>query len=133
MLPSICPLRLPLKWHPERPKVSDARGARHPDLTFMSDIPTMDVAMSDNWSGIPAPPSPAAPPSATQPTRSIYSFSEAELVDYFALRLKLANRPPTIGLHPDGSPAIKSLIGVWLISQVGGIVGKKRLVNLSKV
>jgi len=99
----------------------------------MSDIPTIDVAMPDNWSGIPAPPSPAPPPSATQPIRSVYSFSEAELVDYFALRLKLANRPPTIGLHPDGSPAIKSLIGVWLISQVGGLVGKKRLVNLSQV
>jgi len=90
--------------------------------------------MSDTWNGIPAPPLPhAALPAPSQPARSIYSFSEAELVQYFLIRLERASRPPTIGLHPDGSPAIKSLIGVWLISQVGGLVGKKRLVNLSDV
>jgi hypothetical protein len=90
--------------------------------------------MSDTWNGIPAPPPEHIElPAARQPARSIYSLSEAELVQFFLIRLESATGPPRIGLHPDGSPAIKSLIGVWLISQVGGLVGKKRLVNLSDV
>lgn len=33
----------------------------------------------------------------------------------------------------DGSPAVSSLVSVWLISQVAHAVGKPKLVNLAKV
>ena len=89
--------------------------------------------MSDSWGGIPAPPAPSEPARASEPVRSIYSFSEAEVGDYLLVCLRRVNRLPTLGEHPDGSPAIKSVIGAWLISQVGGLVNRKRLVNLAKL
>jgi hypothetical protein len=36
-------------------------------------------------------------------------------------------------LAPDGTPKIPSLIGVFLLSQVGAAVGRPKLVNLSRV
>ena len=33
----------------------------------------------------------------------------------------------------DGSPSVASLVAVYLISQIGHTVGKRKLINLSKV
>ena len=89
--------------------------------------------MSDNWIGVPAPPSTDERAGPVEPARSIYTFSEVEIAEYLLLCLERVKRLPNLGEHPDGSPAIKSPIGVWLTSQVGGLLKRKRLINLSSL
>ena len=59
--------------------------------------------------------------------------SESQIQDYLERMLGEVGAPGG-GLQEvagDGSPSISSMVAVWLLSQVGGTVGKPRLVNLA--
>ena len=94
----------------------------------------MPVRLADMINGVPLPPKSGAQSAERKPGRSPYSMSEAELSQLFMGLLKGANRLASLGsVGTDGTPTIKSIVSVWLISQVGGLIGRPRLVNLAKV
>lgn len=84
------------------------------------------------------PVAPAPPPSQrTVPPPSVEAsallgMSESEIVSFFEERLAAVNHQSALGTHADGTRAIKSLLGVWLISQAGNAVGHQPLVNLAQ-
>lgn len=102
----------------------------------MSDYPTLYVVRSDiDATGAIAPPRRKAPSSgpatllADVRTRSVNEL-EGDLTT-----LLRAARPTSVltEVAADGSSKVASLVAVWLLSQVGSIVGRPKLVNLSKV
>lgn len=103
----------------------------------MSDYPTLYVMKSDVPSNAPPPrgrvPAPAAAPGVAPlsdaPARSCAEL-ERDLED------TIRRGKAAIALTPgeDGTPAISSMIAVWVLSQVGKALGtNKSPVKLSKV
>ena len=80
-----------------------------------------------------------APPPSKSPTREVHAYelfamSPGELRGHLETLLRDGARSRSLNeAAPDGSPRIHSLVSVWVISQVGKVVGKPKLVNLSKV
>lgn len=98
----------------------------------MSVFPTINVGMTD----IPVAPAPTprqrlGAPSQVDDT-TLLRMSESEIVSFLEERLAAVNHQSSLGTYSDGTRAIKSLIGVWLISQAGAVVGRPRLVNLAR-
>lgn len=64
----------------------------------------------------------------------VAAHSETQLVDDLmnALRTGQPMRR-LVDAAGDGSPRIPSLVAVWLISQVGAVVGRPKLVDVGKV
>lgn len=101
-------------------------------LTFSVGFPDNTVGMADTPLA-PAPPQTqrlVPPPSITAST--LLGMSESEIVSFLEERLTAVKHQSGLGQHADGTRAIKSLIGVWLISQAGKVVGRQRLVNLAQ-
>lgn len=63
---------------------------------------------------------------------TLLRMTEPEIASFLEERLAAVNHQSALGTHADGTRAIKSLIGVWLISQAGAVVGRRRLVNLAR-
>jgi hypothetical protein len=84
------------------------------------------------------PAAPAPPPKQTlaaQPqvdSATFLTLTEREIAYFLERRLAAVSHQSSLGTHADGTRAIKSLIGVWLISQAGAAVGRRRLVNLAR-
>lgn len=108
-------------------------------MTTMSEYPTLYVMKSDVPSNVPPPrrrqvtpaPGPAAgvAPLAAAPSRS-RSELERDLED------TIRRGKAAIALTPaeDGTPAISSMVAVWVLTQVGKAIGTdKSPVKLSKV
>lgn len=105
----------------------------------MSENPTIDVVLSNVASPALAPPAAAASAvGAPLMAASLQAHSVAQLEKDLASLLVAARRysPDQIDALPcgnDGTPRIASMMAVWLISQIGKVLGKPKLVNLSKV
>src|ERR1700722_17165785 len=102
----------------------------------MSEYPTLGVMKSDVPSRAPAPP---GRPRPSNPLPGARPLSDARIRSVSELEIDLADtlRRGKVSLSPsltgDGTPAIPSLIAVWLLSEVGKALGTKRPVNLSRV
>lgn len=88
----------------------------------------------DSSPGRLAPPE-TAPTTGRVSASTLVAASEGEIQGHLERMLGEAAAPNCSlqELAGDGSPSISSIIAVWLISQVGGIVGKPKLVNLADV
>lgn len=103
----------------------------------MSESPTLDVVKSDvPAKGAIAPPKRKGPGSSgsAKPLLEVLTSSAAE-IERDLTELLRAARPKSLRTEvaADGSPKVASLVSVWLLSQVGNVVGRPKLVNLSKV
>lgn len=117
--------RIPLEGAPERV----GAGCLHVDVG----IANIDVMESDIPSGALPPPLPNRP-TRELGAQELCAMARTELQNHLASLLRVG--APNCSLDEpagDGSPRIPSLVSVWLISQVGQIVGTPRLVKLSAV
>lgn len=102
----------------------------------MSDYPTLIVMNSDVPSVAPPPPgvSPAGAPVASLPPLSeARSRSLDQLTGDLEQALRIGRSGLTTSPAADGTPAIPSLLAVWLLNEVGKAIGVKRPVSLSSV
>jgi hypothetical protein len=103
-------------------------------LTATSEYPTLDVVNTDIPSVAPPPPPLGGAPSVPNVLVAVTTLTvdqlEADLTRL--LRVAQPNRQYT-ELADDGSPKIPSLVAVFLINQVGSLVGRPKLVDLSRV
>src|SRR5438445_5979605 len=102
----------------------------------MSDYPTINVVKSDIIAiGAIAPPRREAPSSMPATLLADVRTRSADELERDLTGLLRAARPTCVltELAMDGSPKVASLVAVWLLSQVGKLVGRPKLVNLSKV
>jgi hypothetical protein len=100
-------------------------------LTTVSEYLTIDVMRTDV--AVPAPPS-TPRPSASAP--SFHSLTPTQVEVELVRILRDAQRLPQgsrLARHENGSVRIPSMLGVWLLSQVGRAVGHPRLVNLRTI
>lgn len=68
-----------------------------------------------------------------RPLTDVRDRSIAELETDLEDTLRRGKASVSLAPADDGTPAISSLIAVWLLSQVGKALGTKRPVNLAKV
>lgn len=102
----------------------------------MSEYPTLEVMKSDVPSLAPPPPGRIPPPTplpGAHPLSDAGSRSVAELAVDLEDTLRRGKGSLPLSPAGDGTPAVPSLIAVWLLSEVGKALGVKRPVNLSKV
>ncbi|MCY4068496.1 MAG: hypothetical protein OXE79_05225 [Acidimicrobiaceae bacterium] len=80
------------------------------------------------------PPPPADQPRIRITVPQLFAMGESELEEHLKELLDWSgfDQQPQQA-SADGSPRVSSLLAVWLISQVGGVVGGKKLINLSEV
>ena len=99
------------------------------DVSFAN----IHVVRSDINPGALAPP-PSKRPTREVPADELFAMSRGELQVHLEALLRDGARSRSLDeAAPDGSPRIHSMVSVWLISQVGKVVGKPKLVNLSGV
>lgn len=102
----------------------------------MSEYRTLDVMKSDVPSSAPPPPRRGSPSIAFPGAPSLSNARDRSVDELEAdLEATLHHGKSSLVLSPasDGTPAISSLIAVWLLSQVGKAIGKAKPVNLSQV
>lgn len=102
----------------------------------MSEYPTLDVMKSDVPSHAPPPPrrGPApAPRPGARPLTDVRDRSIAELEADLEDTVRRGKAAVALSPGADGTPAIPSLIAVWLLSQVGKALGIKKPVDLRTV
>jgi len=106
-------------------------------LTSTSENPTLCVVKTDIPSSAPPPPGDLPATAVARAALILRGVAEKAVED---LQEDLARVMRTV--HPgrdlaelaaDGSPKIPSIIGVFLLSQVGAAVGRPKLVDLTKV
>lgn len=105
----------------------------------MSEYPTLDVMKADVPSNAPPPrrrgptPAPALAPGVA-PLADARGRSRAELERDLEDTIRRGKAAIALTPGEDGTPAISSLIAVWVLTQVGKAIGtNKSPVKLSKV
>ncbi|MBN9620606.1 MAG: hypothetical protein J0H43_12900, partial [Actinobacteria bacterium] len=114
------------------------RGVRHHQTVLDIKVGLSDTDVVDSDVQVPGA---IAPPRAGSPLATVRSQlaqvavrSEAQLVADLMNALRTGQPARRlVDVAGDGSPKIPSLVAVWLISQVGAVVGRAKLVDVGKV
>lgn len=106
-------------------------------MTVTSDYLTLDVVKTDIPSAAPPPPGTvpaAAVARAALVLQNVTEKAVGELQQDLVRVMRTVHPGRDLSeLAADGSPKIPSIIGVFLLSQVGAAAGRPRLVDLTKV